>query len=367
MRKLVTLRKIDSISSIEGAEKIELAHTGGWQCVVGKGQFTPGETAVFFEIDSALDVNDPRYEFLKKNCYRVWKQGNGTVIDECIRIRTIRCMGNISQGLFMPLSLFPEIPKEACLGDDLTGILKVRHYDEIKEHAEIVGGKARLAGNAKGNFPTSIVPKTDEERLQNLTEYFETMKDVEFECTEKFDGSSATYIYAPVIRPANPFFVCSRNLELQEEEGNLYWEIAKKYDLLHKMAQWCWDKTIHSDTGTFAQIAIQGEIVGPGVNNNRDQYIDHEFRVFRIYDVTWNTWFYAHKRREIAEKLDLPHVKLIRDRWKVFQDLHTMDDFIKFVQGKTDRGHEREGMVWKSIDGRNSFKVINPEYLLKEK
>ena len=364
MRKLATLRRIDSLTAIEGAEKIELAHTGGWQCVVGKGQFKPGELAIFFEIDSALDSNDPRYEFLKERCLKTWKLKTGELIDQCIRIRTIKCMGHISQGLFMPLSMFPEVPKETLEGDDLTALLNVRHYDELKEHADIVGGKAQIGGNAKGNFPVHLVPKTDEERLQNLTEYFETMKDVEFECTEKFDGSSATYIYAPVARPADPFFVCSRNLEIKYDPDNLYWQIAKKYDLLNRLSQFCWRT---SESGYIAQVAIQGEIVGPGVNNNRDQYIDHEFRVFRMYNVTNQRWYDPLTRFCEVEGMGLQHVKVIRPRWKVFQDLKTMDDFLKFVQGKTDRGHDREGMVWKSMDGRISFKVINPEYLLKEK
>ena len=356
MRKLATIRQIDAIIPIDGAEKIELAQTGGWQCVVGKGQFKPGESAVFFEIDSALDPNDQRFAFLKDRCYKAWKLSNGDLIDECIRIRTIRCMGHISQGLFMPLSEFPEIESENWF--DLTELLKVRHYDEVKEHAEIVGGKAKIAGAAKGNFPTHLVPKTDEERLQNLTEYFERMKDVEFECTEKFDGSSATFGYCEQLE-GDKFFVCSRNLMLKDEEANLFWAMARKYEIQKMLEE------VHSNLGM--DIAIQAELVGPGVNNNRDMYTDHEIRVFRIYDIGNQQWLHPEERRELCDLYNLPHVKVIKDHWKVFQELTTMDAFIEFVKGKTDRGHEREGMVWKSIDGTVSFKVINPEYLLKEK
>jgi len=357
MRKLATLRKIDAIIPIDGAEKIELAQTGGWQCVVGKGQFKPGESAVFFEIDSALDPNDQRFAFLKDRCYKAWKLSNGDLIDECIRIRTIRCMGHISQGLFMPLSEFPEIESENWF--DLTELLKVRHYDEVKEHAEIVGGKAQLAGQARGSFPSHLVPKTDEERLQNLTQYFETMQDVEFECTEKFDGSSLTALYYDGYDENERFSVCSRNLMLKDTEGNLFWEMARKYELERHLRQY------FELTGDC--LAVQGEIVGPGVNGNRDQYTEHELRIFRIYNITQQEWLRPAIRQELAFAWSIPHVKVIRPRWKVFQDLKTMDDFLNFVQGKTDRGHDREGMVWKSMDGSVSFKVINPEYLLKEK
>lgn len=359
MRRLATTSTIDSISPIEGAEKIELAHTGGWQCVVGKGQFVPGETAVFFEIDSALDPNDERYAFLKDRCYKAWKLGNGELIDECLRIRTIRCMGHISQGLFMPLSAFPEkIDIDTPPGVDVTEVLGVRHYDEVKEHAEIVGGKAKLAGAAKGNFPSHLVPKTDEERLQNLTNYFTTMKDVEFECTEKFDGSSVTFGFYGGYDEYDQFFVCSRNLMLKDVDANLFWAMARKYEIQAILQQ-------YHDKGI--DLAIQAELVGPGVNNNRDQYTDHEIRVFRIRNITAQAWFTPEQRHDFCQRTGLPHVKVIRDNWKVFQDLTTMDDFLKFVEGKTDRGHEREGMVWKSMDGNISFKVINNQYLLKEK
>ena len=143
-----------------------------------------------------------------------------------------------------------------------------------------------------------------------------------------------------------------------------YWKIAEKYDILNKMAEWCW---IHSGSGHVGQLAIQGEIVGPGVNNNHDQYTDHEFRIFRMYDITDQRWLNPSDRRRTAEQMGIPHVKLIRDCWYVFQELKTMEDFLEFVKGKTDRGHEREGMVWKSVNGMVSFKVINNDYLLKEK
>ena len=365
MRKLATIRVIDSISPIEGAEKIELAHTSGWQCVVGKGQFRPGEAAVFFEIDSALDPDDERYAFLKDRCYKAWRLSNGDLIDECIRIRTIRCLGNISQGLFMPLSEFPELtgPSSVVSGGvavdaDLTEALHVRHYDEVREHAEIVGGKAQLSGNVKGSFPSHLVPKTDEERLQNLTKYFTTMKDVKFECTEKFDGASVTFGYYGGYEETDRFFVCSRNFMLKDECANLFWGMARKYEIQAILQQ-------YHDKGF--DLAVQAELVGPGVNSNRDQYTEHEIRVFRIYNITAQQWFTPVQRHDFCRRTGLPHVKVIRDGWKVFQDLTTMDDFLEFVKGKTDRGHEREGMVWKSEDGRVSFKVINNDYLLKEK
>lgn len=51
-RKMVTYREIDRLSPIAGADAVELAHIGGWQVVVKKGEFEVGDGVAYFEIDS---------------------------------------------------------------------------------------------------------------------------------------------------------------------------------------------------------------------------------------------------------------------------------------------------------------------------
>lgn len=360
MRRLATIRLVDEVFPIENADRLEQVAIGGWRVVVGKGEFKKGDKVVYFEIDSALPVDDNRYEFLKERCLKRW-MNHGELILETIRIKSIKLRGVISQGLVMPFELFPELAFNFDVGDDVTEALGVEHYDELSEKCGRIQGVCKIAGNAKGNFPTHLLDKSDEERIQNLSEYFDgRFEEEEFEVTEKFDGSSATYIYAPKIRPEDPFYVCSRNFELKEEEGNLYWDIAKKYDIFNKM------KSFYEETGE--EIAIQGEIVGPGVNKNRDQYTEHEFRIFRVVDVGTRECLVPEEAYLAAYLMKLPYVKIIINRVKAFKELKTMEGFLEFVKGKTDRGHEREGMVFKSNEnGKIHFKVINNDYLLKEK
>ena len=365
MRKLASIRLIDDVLPIENADRLEQVVIGGWRIVVAKNEFLKGDKVVYFEIDSALPADDIRYEFLKERCLRKWMCG-GKLVYEVIHIKSIKLRGVVSQGLVMPLMSFPELT-DTEVGTDVTEALNVKHYDELAEEYGRITGSARLAGNAKGNFPTHLVPKTDEERLQNLTEYFDgRFAGVPFEITEKYDGTSATYIYAPNARPEDPFFVCSRNLELKKEEGNLYWEIFKKYKLaqyLPRTSRYMADP----DVGGCVDIAIQGEIVGPGVNGNKDMYTEHMFYVFRAYNISDPHWFSPAVRWNMCVAMDhLPHVKVIDVR-EIFDKLKTMEDFLEYVEGKTDRGNEREGMVFKSLDGTVSFKVINNKYLLKEK
>ena len=93
MRKLATIRQVKDVLPINGADLIELIRVDGWQCVSKKGEFKPGDTGVYFEIDSFLPV-EQRYEFLRKSSYR--KMPDDT---EGFRIKTIKLKGVLSQGL----------------------------------------------------------------------------------------------------------------------------------------------------------------------------------------------------------------------------------------------------------------------------
>ena len=51
-RKLASIQRVLAIEPIVNADAIELARINGWQCVVKKGEFAPGNLGVFLEIDS---------------------------------------------------------------------------------------------------------------------------------------------------------------------------------------------------------------------------------------------------------------------------------------------------------------------------
>ena len=107
MRKLASIQRVWKIEPIEGADRIELAHVLGWQCVVNKGQIQPMDTAVYFEIDSFLPIR-PEFEFMRASSYK-----NSDIMGEGFRLKTMRFRGQLSQGLLLPRSVFPEIPADA--------------------------------------------------------------------------------------------------------------------------------------------------------------------------------------------------------------------------------------------------------------
>ena len=390
-RKLASVVEIATCDPIPDTDRLSVATMvgKGWKVVTGRDEYKPGDKAVYFEIDSYLPADDPRYEFLRERCLRKFVSKSGQVLKEGLKIKTCKLRGVISQGLLMPIGQFKEItdriisddegvylqcdpesegmdiPLEPLVGADVTKFLKVEHYDEVTEALRPASGGNPVSADAMGKFPSEFIPKTDEERIQNLGDYFEKMKGRAFEVTEKNDGSSVTVFLSTEVDPENPFGVCSRNLRLKPkmESGAtpVPWQIAEKYGLREKLAK--------ANAQNHTELAFQGELVGPGVNGNRDLYTEFEWHVFRIWDIK-NQWFLMPGHaQDLCEDLGIPYVPVVNKFMKVFDELTTMDAVLAFAEGKTTRGHEREGLVFKSCDNGPfvSFKAVSNRYLLKQK
>ena len=355
-RKFVTIRKIGHIEPIEGAERVELAFVDGWRCVIPKNQYVVGEEILFIEADAALkNVNDERVDFLKKTSYKCWKKDN-VVLAECLRIKTIKLAGQFSQGVVFKLGVFSdEINKAANNTALLDEALNIVHYDELNDEMRTIINPENTM-QTRGTFP-SFVPKTDEIRLQNLTKYFQQYKDKEFEVSVKYDGSSMSVGYSPIHYPSNPFFVCSRNQLLDSDAENNFCRTAKSLNLEEILIDYSYD------TGTY--LCLQGELVGPGINGNRNKYTDVKFFIFRIWNITEQNWMNSKDRLEFCKKYNLSHVKVLNELDRVFEKYPTMEDFVKATYITSDNGNQIEGLVFKSLEGDISFKVINPNYLLK--
>ena len=344
IRKLVTIRKVLDLIPIEGADRIELAKVDGWKCVVKKNVFNVGDYGVYFEVDSFLPENDIRYEFLKKGSLRkMLIEGKGYT--EGIRIRTVRLMGIESHGLLLPLKDFPELNLDTDINVDLSKKLGV-----IKFEQDI---PAELSGDARGCIP-SIIKRTDQERVQNLVDYFDLYKDLEFEETEKEDGTSTTYYYLD-----SHVGVCGHNWEFYENYNNIMWKNAQRYGIISTMP------TLNKN------VAIQGETVGEGIQKNKMVLKGQYFHVFDIYDIEKYRYMTPSERYEyiniynynniFAEKLT--HVPILKKNVKIFSICKNVEEIIEYSRGDTQycKGKPREGLVFKStelVDGRViTFKV----------
>lgn len=350
MRRLATIRKIDEINPIENADAIEVATVGGWKIVVKKGEFQVGQLAVYFEIDSWIPHQ--LAPFLSKGQEpREYEGVKGE------RLRTIKLRGQISQGLLLPISEIDkhfEVPGHWSEDEDLTEILGILKYEKPLP--------AQLSGQARGNFPC-FIPKTDEERIQNLKKQLQIWKEdgLEFEVTEKLDGSSMTvYITTQQDEEGNDvqkFGVCSRNLDLKDTEGNSFWEAAKKYDLERKL--------IEFNNETHGRIAIQGELVGEGIQGNKYKLTGRDFFVFRIYDIFTGEYVNEREKDDLCYILGLKQVPYL---CASAIENYTIDSLLEFAEGKSvlNPKTEREGIVFKCYTGdQPHFKAISNKFLIK--
>ena len=215
MRKLASIQRIWKIEPIEGADRIELAHVLGWQCVVNKGQFGPMDLAVYFEVDSFLPIR-PEFEFLRASSYK-----KTDVMGEGFRLKTMKFREQISQGLVLPISSFPQIPADIELGTDVTEILGVRKW-EIEE-------RISTSGTMIGTLPHDI-PHTDETRVQAEPELIQAFTGLEYYISTKMDGSSHS-----IGIDEDGFHVTGHNYEYKDDGKSPFYELVKARGLEEKI------------------------------------------------------------------------------------------------------------------------------------
>ena len=336
MRKMATLRVIDAIGPIEGADAIEVATVGGWKVVVKKGEFTVGARAVYCEIDSWIPTE--LAPFLSKG--KEPREFEGVKGE---RLRTVKLRGQLSQGLLLNLDAVLPGTNSFQDGDDVSEVLNIRKWE--------MPMNAQLAGLVKGTFPSQI-PKTDQERVQNLNKEIAAAEGMMFEVTEKLEGSSMTCYLID-----GEFGVCSRNMDLKRDENNAFWATAIREDIEAKMR----------DTGSDAQFAIQGELIGPGIQNNIYKKSGTEFYVFDVYNIQTGEYLKPAFRRALIERMGLNHVPLINPNYPIVASIDGLLEAAEGASVLSPMRIEREGIVFKQVDGGMTFKAISNKYLLGEK
>lgn len=326
---LASIQKITNLRVHPNADRLELATVLGWQIVVEKDLHKIGDLVVFIEIDTIVP-DLPEFEFLRNKNFR---------------IKTIKLRGELSQGIVFPAKIVPPHFE----GDDITELLGIQKYEKPISQS--------MKGVMRGNFP-NFVPKTDEPRIQSVPDVLCELKNIVCYSTVKMDGTSATYL----IRDGD-YQVCSRNISFKltdENESNVYVGLSKKYDLENKMRS------------LGKNIAIQGEICGPGIQKNRMNLSEVDLFVFNVFDIDNVRYLDFGDAADVINMLGLKMVPIV----ECFSfDYKSIDCLLESAKGNY-RGtnNRREGIVIRPIKemysralrGRMSFKVVNNEYLLKD-
>lgn len=383
-RALAYTARCGVIKPIEGADNIELMAVNGWNVIVKKGEFKEGDLCVYFEIDSKLPVREWS-EFMLKKHYKV-------------KTMKLNKFGVISQGLALPTNVFDiSIPSEENI--DLTEKLDVvysvdednkrkaeiskydkmrqRHLDLFKKNKLVKWLYKRMWGKRllfiflgkKRDTRTwpEWVSKTDEERCQNLP-YLFPGDGTEWIVTEKIDGTSTTFTMKRKRRKTD-FYVCSRNVCFDKPEkadrcyyeSNVYLEMADKYNIEEILTEMLKD---HDDVEF---ITIQGETYGQGIQN-RDYGMDyHDFMAFNLifgYKTGEVQRFNPLEMSTILAWYDIPCVPVVHDCYVLPSTCQELLDYAADDISRIDGGM-REGIVLRTKDGKQSFKAVSNEFLMK--
>lgn len=335
MRQLASIRAVRNIRPIEGADLIVATQVDGWQCITKKGEFNVGDLGVYFEIDSFLPATDVRYSFLAKQFINFeGKMG--------ARIRTIKLKGQLAQGLMLPLSLFPEITTPE-IGQDVTELLGITKWEPPIP--------TQLSGVVNGPMPVKI-RKTDETRIQSLIDEISiNIAGQTFEQTVKLDGSSMTVYFNGGVQG-----VAGRNWDLRETQTNSLWAVARRNKLLESLTQ------------LGRNLALQGELIGEGIQGNNEAIKGQEFYLFNIWDIDAQSYLSPEERQSVVRQLvelgatihQVPSFGFI-----TFPENVTVEDILAMADGKSLFAPNREGLVFKRADGKFSFKAISNWYLQK--
>lgn len=343
-RVMARVVRIDAVEKHPNADALDICTVGGWRVVTKLGEYKAGDIACYMSIDSW--VPHEIAPFLSKD--KEPRLFNGVKGE---RLRTAKLRNVISQGLLLPLTseIVDKIGHGTQCQDDFVGVVLDDILNIRKWEAPI---PAQLAGVMRGNFPVGI-NRTDAERVQNLGSELQQWisDDVQLEVTIKLDGSSMT-----VTNIGGDVQVCSRNLSLKlDQEGNSFVDLAKSLGLIEKLA--AYDR----------EIAIQGELIGPGIQRNQEQLTAHDFYVFEVYDVKAGRYLDSAARQQLCKEFSLKHVPILHESVTLKEiEITSIDAALKFAEGSSlNPKTNREGVVFKNSDGSIKFKAISNSWLLR--
>lgn len=324
---LASIQLIAELRPIEGADRIEAATVLGYQTVVKKGEFKPGDLCIWHEPDTVV-ADKPVYEFLRKQNFR---------------LKVSRFRGQVSQGLALPVSALQLAM--FSVGDDVTELTGITKYEKPLSPT--------LSGTAKGFFPTWL-RKTDEPNLRSNLELLDCFVGRQCIITQKVDGSSGTFYLRN-----GEFGVCSRNLDLLDDLSNAFWKIARQYRL---------QKALATLGGNFA---VQGEVYGESIQGNHLGVKGLNLALFNLFDINARTYASQSIFEAFCWANNIPRVvEVCRGEFKfTLQELVALSNSQDYATGRP-----AEGVVIRPLEEvvapvrgieRLSAKVISERYALK--
>lgn len=391
-RELAYVVKINSIEPIVGSDNCEAAIVGGWRVMVRKGQFEPGDLAVYFEIDSKLPENDERFAFMARKNYKVKTQrytfgGKGLMIsqgllmsaedlgwnkedmtefgDERFVTKKLGVTYAVAEDNIRKGSGDPN-QKYKAMGARHIKLAKTRWWRWLMKREwgrkllfKFFGKKKDNPRGWPNHFP--YIHKTDEERCENMPWILQNKEP--WIVTEKLDGTSCTYILERLKgRNKYEFYVLSRNVRQKDEtqacyhDHNIYWDLAFKYDIENKLRKFL------DENPACTYVCVQGEGVG-SVQGNPLKLKEDDLYLFNFIDSINGRWP-SNLGKVIAEEMGMKWVPILNENFILPDDMETFKQMAT-APSAVNPAVMREGIVLRHAGDDMSFKNVSREYLLK--
>jgi RNA ligase (TIGR02306 family) len=299
---------------------------GAYPCIFRTGDFQEGDKAVYIPVDSLVPAKDPRFSFLTESETKEW-----------VRIKARKLRGLFSMGLLVKADPSWEV------GQNVQEQLGIKKYEP----------EEKLALNTENEHDYGFMPcYTDIEGLRKYKHILVPGEDVSI--LEKIHGSNQRVVYRD-----GRLWVGSHHQIKKEDDRNLWWKAANKYDLATKLQQaenivlFC---EVYGQVQDLTYGAKQGELF---------------LAFFDAYDSLIGKYLGFYEFKDLIEKLALPMAPVLYvGPWS--------EDLLALCNGKTtvpsaNQAHCREGFVvrptterWHEKIGRVIFKMVGETYLLRK-
>lgn len=329
--KLASIELIHTVTKHPNADALDIVGVLGYKAIVKRDQYKVGDLIVFIQPDTVLP-DAPWAAFYKSKSSRV----------KAVKLRGEWSMGiveSIENVFGDKAQTYPVIPSEG---------LEISTYIDVTKYEPPVPADL----SAKGLLPFGI-PKTDEERYQNISVPYGAMVDV----TLKIDGQSWT-AYAKLKEDGSVSTgICGRTLEFKEGVTNNYTALDKKYGILEKLTEYVKSQGV--------SIAIRGESYGQGIQAfklNPHASKEKNLGIFSVYLIDEHRYAKKGERfyfEQAASDLGLPTVPFLEKNVILSPEL-----IKKYDEDLTSIGGAPfEGVVINVENSEiRSFKVINKYY-----
>lgn len=296
---------INKIEEHPNADQLEITKLGEYPCIIRKGQFREGDKVLYIPVDYEVPVDREQFSFLKGN-------ENGTH-----RIRAKRLRGIFSMGLIIPYT------------DEDLGVVKWE--PPIETDMSITNGRPDLG----------LWDKYDIENLRKYADAIPLGDPVII--TEKIHGACAGYCYHN-----GELIVKSKRMYRAKDDGDMWWRIAEKYGLEDRLQ-------------AFEDYVFFGEIYGNVQKLKYGLGSDIQILFFDIFDREMNEFVGWSEFEEILHEAGLSHVPVLyKGPWLGY------NNHVALAEGPSTLwdGHVREGLVVKTIDRKNIYKLHGEGYLV---